>query len=144
MKVEIVTTEFNPWQSLQTYENTLSAQQGKWGAVATFIGSMRDYNEGDTVKAMFLEHYPGMTENYLQHLSETALQRWEILDTLIIHRVGEINPADTIVLVAVWAGHRAPAFDACRFLIEELKHRAPFWKKETLQDDNQRWVEKNT
>jgi len=144
MKIEITTMPFNPWQSLQTYENNLVSQQGKWGAVTTFIGSMRDYNEGDTVKTMFLEHYPGMTESYLQRLSETASQRWAILDSLIIHRVGEINPADTIVLVAVWAGHRAPAFDACRFLIEELKHHAPFWKKETLQDDQQRWVEKNT
>ncbi len=144
MKIEITTIPFNPWQSLQIYENNLVSQRGKWGAVATFIGSMRDYNEGDTVKAMFLEHYPGMTESYLQRLSETALQRWEILDSLIIHRVGEINPAESIVLVAVWAGHRAPAFDACRFLIEELKHHAPFWKKETLQDEHQRWVEKNT
>ena len=103
---------------------------------------MRDYNEGDTVQAMFLEHYPGMTEKYLLALSETALQRWNILEALIIHRVGDIQPGDTIVLVATWAGHRAPAFEACRFLIEELKSRAPFWKRETLLDGS-RWVKKN-
>ncbi|WP_141698892.1 molybdenum cofactor biosynthesis protein MoaE, partial [Candidatus Marithrix sp. Canyon 246] len=75
-------------------------------------------------------------------ISKTAMQRWDILDTLIIHRVGEIQISDTIVLVAAWAGHRAPAFDACRFLIEELKHNAPFWKQETLTD-KMRWVESN-
>jgi molybdopterin synthase catalytic subunit len=143
MKVEILSKAFHPWESLQTYEKTLINQYGKCGAVATFVGTMRDYNEGDTVQAMFLEHYPGMTEKYLQTISETALQRWDILDTLIIHRVGEIHPGETIVLVAAWAGHRAPAFEACRFLIEELKSRAPFWKHETLNDGT-RWVEKNT
>jgi molybdopterin synthase catalytic subunit len=142
MKVEITSEPFNAWEQLQVYEKTLTAQSGKYGAVATFVGTMRDYNEGDTVQAMFLEHYPGMTEKYLHSLSETALQRWDILETLIIHRVGEIQPGDTIVLVATWAGHRTPAFEACRFLIEELKSRAPFWKQETLVDGS-RWVKKN-
>ncbi len=139
MKVEITSKTFNPWEELQVYEKTLIAQ-GKYGAVATFVGTMRDYNEGDMVQAMFLEHYPGMTEKYLQTLSETALQRWDILDTLIIHRIGEIKPGETIVLVAAWAGHRAPAFEACRFLIDELKSRAPFWKRETLSD-GVRWLD---
>ncbi|OAD22628.1 molybdopterin synthase, large subunit [Candidatus Thiomargarita nelsonii] len=97
---------------------------------------------GETVQSMFLEHYPGMTEKYLHSISETALQRWSLLDALIIHRVGEMQPGDTIVLVAAWAGHRAPAFEACRFLIEQLKSRAPFWKRESL-DEGIRWVEKN-
>jgi len=141
MKVEITSKAFYPWESLQAYEKTLINQYGQCGAVATFVGTMRDYNEGDTVQAMFLEHYPGMTEKYLQTISEIALQRWEILNTLIIHRVGEIRPGETIVLVAAWAGHRAPAFEACRFLIEELKSRAPFWKYETLNDGT-RWVRK--
>jgi molybdopterin synthase catalytic subunit len=141
MKVEITSEPFNAWEQLQAIEKTLTAQYGKYGAVATFVGTMRDYNEGDTVQAMFLEHYPGMTEKYLHSLSETALQRWDILETLIIHRVGDIQPGDTIVLVATWAGHRAPAFEACRFLIEELKSRAPFWKRETLVDGS-RWVKK--
>ncbi|MEN8216602.1 MAG: molybdenum cofactor biosynthesis protein MoaE [Pseudomonadota bacterium] len=137
MKVEVTENEFNPWTSLQAYEDTLVAQHGKCGAVATFVGTMRD--EGKTVQRLFLEHYPGMTEKYLHGISETALQRWDILDTLIIHRVGEMLPGDTIVLVAAWAGHRAPAFDACRFLIEELKSKAPFWKRETV-GEGARWV----
>ena len=145
MSIEITSKEFNPWNSLQAYEKNLVALHGKSGAVATFVGTMRDYNDGDSVQAMFLEHYPDMTEKYLQKISDTALKRWDILDTFIIHRVGEILPGETIVLVAVWAGHRAPAFEACRFLIEELKFKAPFWKRETLSNDNGvRWVEKNT
>ncbi len=145
MKIKITPNEFNPWSSLQDYEKKLISQHGKSGAIATFVGTMRDYNEGDSVEAMFLEHYPGMTENYLEKISQTALKRWDILDTLIIHRVGEIQPAETIVLVAAWAGHRTPAFEACRFLIEELKFKAPFWKRETLSNDKgERWVEKNT
>lgn len=140
MYSEIISHPFNAWERLQSYENTLT-HQGKWGAVATFIGTMRD--EEKTVQAMFLEHYPGMTEKYLRQISQTALQRWELIDTLILHRVGEILPGETIVLVASWAGHRAPAFEACRYLIEELKHHAPFWKKEILHGTS-RWVEKNT
>jgi len=141
MKVEVTAKQFNPWACLQNYESTALAH-GKYGALANFVGTMRDYNQGDTVQKMYLEHYPGMTEKYLLKISQTAMQRWDILDTLIIHRVGEIQISDTIVLVAAWAGHRAPAFDACRFLIEELKHNAPFWKQETLTD-KMRWVESN-
>jgi len=146
MKIEITLNQFNPWSSLQAYEKNLVAQHGKSGAIATFVGTMRDYNDGDNVEAMFLEHYPGMTEKYLQQISEIAVQRWEILDSLIIHRVGTIQqPGETIVLVAAWAGHRAPAFEACRFLIEELKFKAPFWKRETLSNNQgARWVATNT
>ncbi|MFK5969901.1 MAG: molybdenum cofactor biosynthesis protein MoaE [Candidatus Marithrix sp.] len=139
MLIKIIPNEFNPWKYLQEHE----LQAGKFGAAATFIGTMRDYNVGDTVKSMFLEHYPNMTEKYLQQISHIALQRWDILDTLIVHRVGEILPGDNIVLVAVWAGHRVPAFEACRFLMEELKAKAPFWKRETLVDDKIRWVDAN-
>ena len=142
MKVEITSNEFKPWEQLQAYETGLMDQHSI-GAVATFVGTMRDNNEGDTVQSLFLEHYPGMTEKYLYSMSETALQRWDILDTLIIHRVGQIQPGDKIVLVAAWAKHRAPAFDACRFLIDELKSRAPFWKKETLRE-GVRWVSSST
>jgi molybdopterin synthase catalytic subunit len=141
MKVEITVKPFNPWQYLQEYEDIV-LKEGKHGAIANFVGTMRDYNQGDTVKKMYLEHYPGMTEKYLQKISQTAMQRWNIIDTLIIHRVGEIQISDTIVLVAAWAEHRAPAFEACRFLIEELKHNAPFWKQETLTD-KVRWVQPN-
>jgi molybdopterin synthase catalytic subunit len=141
MKVEVTVKPFNPWQYLQEYEDIV-LKEGKYGAIANFVGTMRDYNQGDTVKKMYLEHYSGMTEKYLQKISETAMQRWNIVDTLIIHRVGEVQISDTIVLVAAWAGHRAPAFEACRFLIEELKHNAPFWKQETLTD-KVRWVQPN-
>ncbi len=139
MKIDITSNKFNPWIQLQTFEKNIIALHGKCGAVATFVGTMRD--EGNTVQTMFLEHYPGMTEKYLQTFSETALQRWDILDTLIIHRVGEIQPGETIVLVAAWAKHRDSAFEACRFLIDTLKSRAPFWKRETL-NDGIKWVEK--
>ncbi|SEH09053.1 molybdenum cofactor biosynthesis protein MoaE [Candidatus Venteria ishoeyi] len=145
MSVQLTEQAFNPWQILQTHESQLEARYGKghWGAASHFIGTMRDLNEGDSVQAMFLEHYPGMTESYLKKISDEALQRWDILDTLILHRVGTILPGENIVLVAAWASHRGPAFDACRYLIEELKHRAPFWKRETLPDQA-RWVSENT
>lgn len=134
----------NPWQRLQAHEAVLSEQGMQWGAVATFVGTMRDFNEGESVEQLFLEHYSGMTEHYLQQISEQAAQQWEILESLIIHRVGEIKPGETIVLIGVWAMHRAAAFRACQFLIEELKHRAPFWKKERLAVGSSRWVTQNT
>lgn len=105
---------------------------------------MRDFNENDDVQAMTLEHYPGMTESQLQAIIDDAQQQWPLLQSLIVHRVGDITPGDPIVLVVCWSAHRAAAFDACRFLMEALKSRAPFWKKETLTDNSQRWVEKNT
>jgi len=143
MKVEITDSAFDAWISLQNYEQNLLKIRGKYGAVVTFVGTMRDYNEGNNVKSLFLEHYPKMTEKYLRKISEDALKKWDILDTLIIHRVGTVTPSESIVLIAVWAKHRAPAFEACRYLIEELKHRAPFWKREILEDGI-RWIEKNT
>ena len=143
MKIEVCPQPFNPWSVLQDYE-AQRAQAGKCGATACFVGTMRDYSAGDTVQQMWLEHYAGMTELYLQQLAREAEQRWELLDSLILHRVGEIHCDQTIVLVAAWAGHRSPALDACRYLIEELKHRAPFWKRETLSTGQQRWVAQNT
>lgn len=145
MSVEIREQAYNPWQLLQEYEEARrDTRSGQFGATAVFIGTMRDFNEGDEVAVMTLEHYPGMTERHLQAISEEAAQRWDLLDSLIVHRVGEIHPADTIVLVAVWSVHRADAFDASRYLMEELKSRAPFWKKEQLTKGDDRWVEKNT
>jgi molybdopterin synthase catalytic subunit len=145
MTVEIREQAFEPWQLLQEYEAAhRQAHGGQYGATAVFIGTMRDFNEGDKVTAMSLEHYPDMTERHLQAISEEAAQRWQLLDSLIVHRVGEIRPDDSIVLVAVWSAHRADAFDASRYLMEELKSRAPFWKKEQLSEGESRWVEKNT
>jgi molybdopterin synthase catalytic subunit len=119
------------------------AHPGKYGAAAVFVGTMRDINEGDAVQSMSLEHYPGMTEKELERIVDEARSRWQLLDELIVHRVGELGPNDPIVLVAVWSAHRKDAFEACRHIMEALKSRAPFWKKEQL-DEGYRWVEKNT
>ncbi|MFK5915072.1 MAG: molybdenum cofactor biosynthesis protein MoaE [Woeseiaceae bacterium] len=142
MLIEIYDQPFEPYQRLQQYQSEANFA-GKYGATAVFVGTMREFNQGDDVEAMLLEHYPGMTEKYLNKISEEAAQKWDILDSLIVHRIGEMRPNDPIVLVAVWSAHRAAAFDASRYLMEELKSRAPFWKKETLPE-NDRWVEKNT
>ncbi len=142
MKVKILETDFEPFAEVSRYQSAMQAA-GKFGAAAVFVGSMRDFNEGDTVEQMWLEHYPGMTEKYLLKISREAIERWDLLDSLILHRVGQIRPADAIVLVAVWSAHRAAAFEASRWLMEELKSRAPFWKKEALAE-GERWVAKNT
>lgn len=142
MQITIASKPFDPWQLLGEYRP--AALAGKYGATAVFVGSMRDFNEGDEVLCMELEHYPGMTENFLSALAQEAMQRWDIHDVLIVHRVGEIRPDESIVLLAVWSAHRGAAYEANRYLMETLKSRAPFWKKETLGDQTMRWVEKNT
>ena len=116
---------------------------GQYGATASFVGTMRDFNEGESVRSMTLEHYPGMTEKHLEKICEDARQKWDLLDTLILHRIGDIQIADPIVLVCVWSAHRAEAFDACRFIMEDLKSKAPFWKQESTAT-GRRWVDKNT
>ena len=141
--VKIVPHAFDPWHELQHYQSQF-LHQGQFGATATFVGTMRDFNEGDGVTGMTLEHYPGMTESELTKIIVEATERWSLDDVFIMHRVGDILPGEPIVLVACWSAHRAAAFDACRHLMEALKSRAPFWKKETLRDDSKRWVEKNT
>jgi len=143
MKVGLLTTALDPWKEIVAYQQSTESMHGKYGATASFVGTMRDFNEGDNVVAMTLEHYPKMTERHLKQIVSTAQQRWDILDTLILHRVGALLPNDPIVLVAVWSGHRAAAFDACRYIMEELKSNAPFWKKESLHEGT-RWVKKNT
>jgi molybdopterin synthase catalytic subunit len=110
------------------------------GAVASFIGTVRDVNDDARVLTMTLEHYPGMTEKALAAIVDEARARFDILDALVIHRVGELRPADQIVLVAVTSAHRGDAFDACRFIMDYLKTRAPFWKREATPD-GARWVE---
>lgn len=132
---------FDPFAEIQAFQNQLELA-GKFGATSIFIGTMRDFNEGDDVQAMMLEHYEGMTQKQLVKMIESAKTRWEILDCLIIHRVGEILPNQPIVLISVWSAHRAQAFEACRFLIEELKANAPFWKLEQLCSNEKRWVTK--
>jgi molybdopterin synthase catalytic subunit len=112
----------------------------KVGAVASFIGVVRDVNEGDRVAEMTLEHYPGMTEKALEKMVDEARSRWDIYDALVIHRVGTLKPGDQIVLVVVTGAHRGEAFQACEFLMDYLKTRAPFWKKERTPA-GARWVE---
>ena len=143
MSVEILSEPFDPWRRLQHYQDGRLAA-GSYGATAVFVGTLRDFHAGDTVRGMTLEHYPGMTEKYLEQISRSAAGRWQLLDSLILHRVGELAPNEPIVLVAVWSAHRKEAFEASRWLMEELKSRAPFWKKERLSEGGERWVDKNT
>lgn len=143
MNIQLRELPFSPWQELHSYQETQLSLQGKQGANCVFVGSMRDFNDAQSVQAMFLEHYPEMTTRYLEKIAQQAMQRWSILDILILHRVGNIYPNDSIVLIAVWSAHRDEAFNANRFILEELKHHAPFWKKETLLDNTQRWVTPN-
>jgi molybdopterin synthase catalytic subunit len=110
------------------------------GAVATFIGCVRDANDGAGVTAMTLEHYPGMTERALGDICSQAQERWDLLDALVVHRVGALVPGDQIVLVVTLGAHRGPAFEACEFIMDYLKTRAPFWKKEATGAGT-RWVE---
>lgn len=143
MSVEIFDKPFDPWRELQRYQNERVELLGKFGATAVFVGSMRDFNEDEDVRSMTLEHYPGMTERHLEEICAEANQRWDLIEILVIHRVGDMRPGDPIVLVAVWSAHRAAAFEASRHVMEDLKSRAPFWKKETL-DHGHRWVTKNS
>jgi molybdopterin synthase catalytic subunit len=110
------------------------------GAVASFIGTMRDRNDGASVSAMELEHYPGMTESAIEAMIEEAIRRFELRAVRVIHRVGTLLPGDQIVLVAVTAMHRHAAFQGCEFLMDYLKTQAPFWKKETTSE-GARWVD---
>ena len=142
--IQIVEQAFDPWQSLVDYQKTSMQGRTDYGATATFVGTMRDFNEGDTVSSMTLEHYPTMTKKQLKAIVDACFSRWNLHNALIIHRVGKILPAEPIVLIAVWSVHRAEAFDACRQLMEDLKHKAPFWKNEALSTGGHRWVEKNT
>lgn len=142
MKIEVIEGIFDPYEELKKYQQAMG-QRGQYGAAASFIGTMRDFNEGARIERMTLEHYPGMTEKHLREICNTAGKKWVLLDVLVIHRVGPIEVGEPIVLVAVWSAHRGDAFDACRFIMEDLKHSAPFWKKEKLQN-GERWVEKNT
>jgi len=144
MTVKISAEVFDPYQEIQAYQNVRLANTGAVGATSIFIGTMRDFNEGAAVKGMTLEYYPGMTENQLEKIISEAQQQWRFIDSLVIHRVGDILPNESIVLVAVWSSHRGDAFDASRYMMEALKSKAPFWKKELLVTENERWVEHNT
>jgi len=143
MTIRVQKEGFDPWRELAAYQEAHARDwAGRFGATSVFVGSLRDFNQGQVVTGMALEHYPGMTETYLEKISAEARSRWELLDTLVVHRYGPLSLADSIVLVAVWSEHRDAAFAACRYLIDELKTRAPFWKRETTSA-GVRWVEEN-
>ncbi|MFV2058605.1 MAG: molybdenum cofactor biosynthesis protein MoaE, partial [Thiohalomonadales bacterium] len=130
-----------PWLALSDYQREMTHCTGQYGASNIFIGTMRDYNEGAGVSEMMLEHYPEMTRRHLEKIEHEARQEFDLLDSLIIHRFGAIHPNEPIVVVASWAAHRDAAFKASRFMIDALKQRAPFWKKETLVNSGEsRWV----
>jgi molybdopterin synthase catalytic subunit len=118
----------------------LRSGDARVGAVASFIGTVRDLNSGDAVSTLTLEHYPGMTERSLEAIVQRAHERFDIYQCLIIHRFGELKPCDQIVLVAVTSAHRGEAFQACEFVMDYLKTEAPFWKKEQTPQ-GARWVE---
>jgi molybdopterin synthase catalytic subunit len=136
MPIRIQTEDFD----LTSEVAQLRAGDPKIGAVVTFIGTVRDMNDGSGVSEMELEHYPGMTEKALEQIVDRARQRWQVKDILVIHRIGPLKPLDQIVLVAVTSAHRGDAFDACEFVMDYLKTQAPFWKKE-LTPQGARWVD---
>lgn len=115
-------------------------QSAQVGAIASFVGTVRDINDNQQVATLELEHYPGMTEKSIQAICEQADQRWQLFATTVIHRVGKLAPTDQIVVVAVSSMHRGDAFDACEFIMDYLKTQAPFWKKE-LTPQGERWVD---
>lgn len=118
----------------------LRAGDTRIGALASFVGLVRDINDGSHVSEMTLEHYPGMTEKALEEIVTEAKSRWDIYGALVIHRVGPLQPCDQIVLVAVTSAHRGEAFAACEFIMDYLKTRAPFWKREATPE-GARWVD---
>ena len=142
MRIELRSAPFDPYVEIAAYERAV-LKQGQFGATACFVGTMRDFNDGSAVSGMTLEHYPGMTEKHLQAICDQAGGRWMLHDGLVLHRVGQIALGEAIVVVAIWSAHRGDAQDACRFIIEDLKSKAPFWKQEQMQD-GKRWVSNNT
>ena len=138
MPAILIDKSFNPWDEIQRFQNA-HLQSGQYGATASFVGTMRDFNINESISHMRLEHYPAMTQHFLDKLCVQCKQQYALDDCLIIHRFGDILPGEPIVLTAAWSAHRAQAFDACRFLMEELKAQAPFWKKE-VTEDGERWV----
>ena len=136
MGVRVQTEDFDVAREIAL----LRGSDARVGAVASFIGVVRDENDAAAVRTLTLEHYPGMTEKALAGIVDGAKARWPIHDALIIHRVGQLAPTDQIVLVAVSSAHRGDAFAACEFIIDYLKTQAPFWKKE-VTPEGERWVE---
>lgn len=135
-RVSIQTEDFD----VGTEIAALRAQDKRVGAVCSFIGTVRDRNDGSSVSTMELEHYPGMTEKSIEAMIDQAFKRFDILGARVIHRVGLLQPLDQIVLVVVTSAHRGESFQACEFLMDYLKTQAPFWKKEQTPEGS-RWVD---
>ena len=136
MTVRIQTQDFD----LGAEVRTMRTSNPSIGAIASFVGVVRDVNDGDAVSEMMLEHYAGMTERAIEEILAQARGRWNLMDALVVHRVGVLKPADPIVLVIIASAHRGDAFAACEFVMDYLKTRAPFWKKERTPQGS-RWVD---
>jgi molybdopterin synthase catalytic subunit len=136
MPIRVQTEDFD----LSTEVAALRAGDARTGAIVSFVGVVRDFNDGSGIAEMELEHYPGMTEKALEDIVSQAKARWEFFNALVIHRVGPLKPLDQIVLVAVTSAHRGEAFAACEFIMDYLKTQAPFWKKEQTPN-GARWVD---
>lgn len=136
MPIRVQTEDFDAGAEI----NHMRLRRRDVGAVAAFVGQVRDINENADISSLTLEHYPGMTEKALENIVEQAKQRWNIFDALVIHRIGKLQPTDQIVLVVVSGAHRGEAFAACEFIMDYLKTEAPFWKKEGTPA-GERWVE---
>jgi molybdopterin synthase catalytic subunit len=143
MKVFVTKDALDPYKEVQEHERA-ALPAGKHGGVVVFIGAMRDFNDGENVKSLSLDHYPGMTERHIEKVCQEAMDEWDVMETLVVHRVGEMVPTDPMVVVAAWAAHRKDSFDACRYIINYLKERAPFWKCEITTEGNKHWVEHNS
>jgi molybdopterin synthase catalytic subunit len=136
MKILVQEADFDAGAELAA----LGASDASVGGVACFVGRVRDMNEGGDVSGMFLEHYAAMTSKAIADIVDKAAKRWQVLDATVIHRVGHLQPLNQIVFVGVASGHRGDAFAACEFIMDFLKTRAPFWKKETTPQ-GEHWVE---
>lgn len=136
MVIKVQTEDFDLTQVMAD----LRTNKPQVGAVVSFVGLVRDINDGADVSTLTLEHYPEMTEKALEAIVDQAKQRWDVLEAVVIHRVGTLRPTDQIVLVAISSAHRQAAFSACEFIMDYLKTQAPFWKKET-NSRGSRWVE---
>ena len=135
-RVHIQTEDFNLAHEI----DALRAGDARVGAVCSFVGTVRDRNDGLSIDTMELEHYPGMTERAIEAMLDQAQRRFDIFASRVIHRVGLLRPRDQIVLVAVTSAHRGQSFQACEFVMDYLKTQAPFWKKE-LTPQGARWVD---
>jgi molybdopterin synthase catalytic subunit len=135
-RVRVQTEDFDVGRELEA----LTRGRADVGGLASFVGLVRDANDGRAIRGMTLEHYPGMTERALEDICAQAHSRWDLIETVVIHRVGALAPGDRIVLVGVASAHRGEAFHACEFIMDYLKTRAPFWKREDTAEGT-RWVE---